>query len=547
MKTLQELEALFKLDYEANKKSLEQWQEASNYYHSYQLPEVVRSVVEERGQVPIFENLFRTIVNKILGYKTQSLTSVSVSGRQEEDKALAHLLNDLIKSFNESHTYDREILKRDLDLILGIGILELWVCGQEDKEISLRAIEPTSFIIDKYSTDKNALDSRRFHKVLNLSLEQAKEILGNKNFKTILDGQYETRVCLCESWIQEKGLWNRYVWYPNYAIYCFEKQPFKNNIHPFVVSKYNIDDKGLFYGIFRDIKPLQDYINFAENRMGNMLGSFKAFYEAGAVGDKEEFIASASLDNSFTEVQSGGIEKIKFIENRGDIAMISQKVQEKRALAKMISGVNDEVLGLGGTRQSGSAIAQRRDAGLMSLQDYIKTSDDMDKLLYSKVLDLMQHYYTKAQVFRIVDKKVGDRYFHINTNAQNTIKIGKFDLSYKTTLKMLGREERFTHWSEIFKTIASVSPELVAGLLPLMLKDTDSPIIADVEELMAQVKEAKAQEAQSQAAAQIQQIQIQKAQSEILESEAKARKYDAQGQLAAKLAREDTKKGVDLR
>ncbi len=113
---------------------------------------------------------------------------------------------------------------------------------------------------------------------------------------------------------------------------------------------------------------------------------------------------------------------------------------------------------------------------------------------------------------------------------------------------MLGREERFTHWSEIFKTIASVSPEMVSGLLPLMLKDTDSPIIADIEELMEQVKEQQQAQAQNQQLDQLQQMELQKMQSEILESEAKAKKYTAQGELAQKIAQqEDIDEGVDLR
>ena len=63
--------------------------------------------------------------------------------------------------------------------------------------------------------------------------------------------------------------------------------------------------------------------------------------------NQEEFVQSASLDNSFTPVRSGGLEKIKIIENRSDIAVLSQKVNEKRQLMKLISGINDEILGGG--------------------------------------------------------------------------------------------------------------------------------------------------------------------------------------------------------
>ncbi|WP_258554086.1 hypothetical protein [Helicobacter cinaedi] len=37
------------------------------------------------------------ICDKILGYKIQSLQEIKVSGRQEQDKPLANLLNDLLR------------------------------------------------------------------------------------------------------------------------------------------------------------------------------------------------------------------------------------------------------------------------------------------------------------------------------------------------------------------------------------------------------------------------------------------------------------------
>ena len=122
----------------------------------------------------------------------------------------------------------------------------------------------------------------------------------------------------------------------------------------------------------------------------------------------------------------------------------------------------------------------------------------MDRLIFEKALDFITHYFTQEQVFRIVDKKVSEWYFKINEkgNEQSHIKIGKFDLVFKTTLKADGREERFTHWAEMMKTFGQVQPELLQGMLPLMLKDTDSPIVADVEELLAQA-ELIAQSAQN--------------------------------------------------
>ena len=58
--------------------------------------------------------------------------------------------------------------------------------------------------------------------------EDAKKLVGNSLYlKVYDDGDYEQRVHLVESWILEKGVWNRYLWLPQWAIYKKEKQPFK--------------------------------------------------------------------------------------------------------------------------------------------------------------------------------------------------------------------------------------------------------------------------------------------------------------------------------
>ncbi|WP_104722799.1 portal protein [Helicobacter mesocricetorum] len=442
MLSIIELEQMFQSDFTANTASLTEYKEAKKYYHSNQLPPDVESVIKQRVAVPIYENVYRMIVNKILGYKAQSIQEIRVSGRQEEDKALAEVLNDILDVFSQSENYDKEIIKRDKDLIFGLAIMQVWVSKEgEDFILVLENIPAQSFIIDKYSTDINAKDARRFHKIINVSLEFAKEMFPDKGFN-IVEDSIDKRVNLVETWIKEEGGFSRYIWQKGAEVFSYEISPFKGGGHPFIIAKYAIDEKNNWYGLFRDIKPLQDYINFAENRMANMMGSFKAFYEEDAVINAEEFAGEASLDNAIVKVANGAIRdgKIHFVQHHSDIATLSQKVNEKRNLAKLLSGLNDEALGMAINRQGGVAIAQRRDAGLMGLQDFIKTSDEMDKLIFQKALDFIQHYFTKRQVFKIIDKKVGDRYFSINTKEENKIKVGKFDLTYKTQLKTQGRE-----------------------------------------------------------------------------------------------------------
>ncbi|EJE0943575.1 portal protein, partial [Campylobacter upsaliensis] len=124
------------------------------------------------------------------------------------------------------------------------------------------------------------------------------------------------RCILIESWIKEGEDFARYIWQDE-VLLSYEKKPFKNGMHPFIVSKFNIDEKGVWYGLFRDIKPLQDYINYSENKMMNMIGTLKAFFEEDSVFEVEQFIKDASLDNAVVKVRSGALRdnKLKFVEH----------------------------------------------------------------------------------------------------------------------------------------------------------------------------------------------------------------------------------------
>ncbi|WP_104687000.1 portal protein [Helicobacter felis] len=543
MRDFAQIKEDFKNDYQAAQNSIMEFKQAVAYYHGNQLPADVLSIITERGQTPIVENIYKMIINKILGYKIQSIQEVRLTPRQEEDKPLADLLNDLLKYFSQKKNFDKEMIKRDKDLIMGgLGVIELWAVSdaQGNIDIEIKALDPQSFIIDYFSTDSNAQDARRFHKMMLVDKEQIERILPNSEVIYQHTQEQEQIARLVESWYKERDelgawVWNRYLWSEEGGIYQVELKPFKNALHPFIVAKFYMDEKNHYYGLFRDIKPMQDYINYAENRMGNMMGSFKAMFEEDGVSDMDEFVENMSLDNAIVKVRPGALKdgKIQFMNNQADIAALSAKAEQKRQLLKILAGLNDESLGMASNRQSGVAIAQRRESGLMGLQTFLKASDDMDKLIFELAVSLISHYFTKPQVFRIVDAKVGDRYFSINDGQHNTIKPCKFDLIYKTQLKTESKDERFSHWNELLKVVSPIRPDLVPQLLPLILKDMDSPIVADVQEVILQAQQAQEQQAKAQAPynQQLQALELQKIQAQILELQAKAQKYSQQGAL----------------
>ncbi len=223
MKTLAELTRSYENDNHSAFTSKQELKTARAYYHGHQLQAQELHKLQSRGQIPIYENIFKMICDKILGYKLQSATEIKVTGRQEEDKTLANLLTDLLKVFNQQNFYEKEMYKRDFDLLMGLSVLELWV--EKDKEgnyhLPIKHIPSESFLIDCYSTDKNATDATRFHKKLHIPFHQAKALLG-KDKEIYIDTQdiVDSRVFLLESWFKESNentqegfSWNRYLWH----------------------------------------------------------------------------------------------------------------------------------------------------------------------------------------------------------------------------------------------------------------------------------------------------------------------------------------------
>ncbi|GAA8201966.1 hypothetical protein HpDR150_14280 [Helicobacter pylori] len=534
----------FKNDY--NKALIEntEFLEARKYYNGNQIPPDVLKIILERGQTPIVENMFKVIVNKILGYKIESISEIRLSPKQEEDRALSDLLNSLLQVFIQSENYDKAMIERDKNLLIGgLGVIQLWLIEDKDKniEIDIKALRPESFVIDYFSTDKNALDARRFHKMLEITEQEAMILFKGTRINYNYTNN-EKIATIIESWYKEYNEetqnyeWNRYLWDKSAGIYKSELKPFKNGACPFIVAKLYTDELDHYYGLFRDIKPMQDFINYAENRMGNMMGSFKAMFEEDAVVDVAEFVETMSLDNAIAKVRPNALKdnKIQFMNNQADLSALSLKAEQKRQLLRLLAGLNDESLGMAVNRQSGVAIAQRRESGLMGLQTFLKAADDMDRLIFKLAVSFICEYFTKEQVFKIVDKKLGNRYFKINSSDNNRIRPFKFDLILKSQLKIESRDEKWYNWNELLKILAPIRPDLVPNLVPLMLNDMDSPITNDVLEAIQNANAIQQQNAEANAPynQQIQALQIQKLQAEIMELQAKASKYEQQGALS---------------
>lgn len=527
-----------------NKESMDEFELAKQYYEGNQLDPYTLSILESRGQPPLYENLYAMLGEKLLGYKINASVELQAIGFQKNDRATAEILTNILKSITQTKEYQITKQQCDLDLMLGICACEVWLKQSVDKEdiyISIRHIPLYSLYIDPYSQKEDASDAKYFHKVLFMDSEEAKKRYGDKEFKEYSSQGMNSRkrVRFYESFIRdiESNTYNRYIWNDNCVI-SFEKNPFDISFCPIIVRKLYIDSKNRFYGIFRNIKPFQDYINFAENRMANMLGSQKILYERSAIYNADDFAKQVSLDNAVVGVEDGALasNKIVFQNHSNDLMALSQKSEQKRMLAKMQIGFNDEALGQNMSRASGVVVQQRTNAGLVGIQRFLMSSDLFDKQVFSCCIELITKYFTTNQVFRIVEQDVFEEYFEINgKDGSNKISVGHYDINIESKPKNnSNREERFTQWVELIKS-GFIPQDLMQDIIPLILDDSDSSVASQVRKLYMKKQEEEANPQNQEMAKQMQelQMQMQELQMQVLaatakEKEAKAMKYEAQ-------------------
>lgn len=519
-----------------NKASLEEFRESKRYYHGNQLPEDVKADLRERGQPAFVENIYKKHSNKILGFNDSGRQEIKAQGRQREDKNIASLITDVCKTVTDKPEYQLNKKQADEDLQHGLGVLEVYVeaseeldlFGHKEKDIKIVHVPSKCFLIDCYSQKPDASDAKIFHELFWIDREDAVIALESRGLPSDVLPVVSTRnitrerLLLTRTWVRQysmtakKFVWRQVYWHTNNIVY---EDPREYNDHPYAVRKLYIDDEtNQWYGLFRDTKPIQDSVNFSTNRMLNMLGSVKILYEKGAVEDPETFADDYSQDNSVTPVNDGALSgnRVKEIKHTTEIQQLGSIIAGQKKTADDTAGLNDEMLATAVNRMSGEGIRERVKLGMVSINNFITASDQMDVVAFSKAIKMMQEYFTAEQVFKIVEKDEAERYFTINEieknedgsvvydesakpKRKNKLTIGRYDIKVTTTAATEGASsERYRNGVEMLKVLQQTRPDLVPHVMPLILRENDSPIAQDIMEIVKKMDEQQAQNPQMQ-------------------------------------------------
>jgi len=542
------------------KKTKELSQKAREYYNGDQLDSFIKNVLANRGQPEHYENQIAKHNNSILGFKKNREVEIKLFGRQQQDRASADVLNAILKAITQVSSYTTEVDALDDTLSLeGVAVAELSVTatgeydefGREHKDLDIKQVPPDEIYLDPFSRGKNYNDDARYltrcfwmdaDDLPKLGFDESKtKELTNVNFASSMveddiqtDKSFRKRVLLAYTWYRKFDAKSGrdkfyYCFWSDNTILLQNESPFLAEGFPYEVEFLHRDFKGdiKYWGLYKDIIPLQDSINYSKLRLQNMLANNKTLINKGALIDEdiEQFNEEYSLDDATVMVED--INGIKEVKQNVQIQQILNIIIDSRNQISELLNANKEMLGVANNRMSGVGQEQRIQTGLVGLSRFMDKADNLQKKIIEKSIKFVQQYYDTQRVISIIDEDYAQNYITMNEAARNekgeydfdvmsdgsvvpvarnTISVSKYDLIYTAKPKSNSMtSERLKQNVELLKVLQSTEPDLVKYLIPDILRDSDSPSATKIRQIIEQ-RDTEAQNS-PQAQAQAQQEQ----------------------------------------
>ncbi len=524
-------------------KSIELENRTDDMYHGDQLPEDVKITIEERGQPEQWENNMKKVGGKVQGYMRNRNTEVKVKERKRADKQKAVILQELMRHIANHSEYQSEKADSELELQnKGRAVQRIFVKERSDrvdeqgntyKDVFIKNEPMDGVVLDSYANEKDYSDGNYIHFLnyikrsdLYMFFDEDKidQIQSSANWTN--DSKFDREhtsasrdeVLLCETWYREfnrktKKMEYSFAYWVDNVFLMHEPSPYEFDGFPFAVSYVTKRKKtGEWYGLFKDIVPIQDSINFAKLRLFNILGNVKLLLGPNAVEDVEEFKEEWSEDDAAVEVTDPN--RIREINQNRKIQDFLAVIKDGRAQIKEIIGANDEFLAMANNRLSGEAIGKRLEIGIAGLGDYIMACENLQKRSMKIAVKMITQFYDANRQVEILGEESvleynipqRDEYGIAQYNivdgwkvpiVENNLRDGSYSLTYSTAMKpMSSSAERFNKNIDLLKFIKGLDAEAAYELSAEVLKDHDAPNApAMVKILERKIQERKTKQA----------------------------------------------------
>jgi len=284
------------------------------------------------------------------------------------------------------------------------------------------------------------------------------------------------------------------------------EDPIGIDMFPLIPMYCMRDRKGRPFGIVRRLLDIQDQINKLNSKFLWTLMTNRLVAEEGALRDPDEAKEEFQKPDGLVIVNNGGLAKIRIDEKYRDLSYMSTHLNFLMMTEQRISGVNDSMLGLGGTNERSGIMQSTRISQGAAMQTSI-----LENMYFSKqrialvVLRMIGKYYTDYRVVRITQPNGTTDTIEFNKPQYAVPETGGEILSggmVKPEMSIMNSIEDTLYYDVLLKKVppftsqralmlqsfveamkANVIPAPVAGKMLLMLGD-----IPDKEQLIAELE-----------------------------------------------------------
>ncbi len=429
-------------------------QEVVDMYHNRQYTQEEIDVLTERGQPVETFNVVKAFSNAIAGYFDTVVNDIAIKPRYNSNPAAAILLDDVVQYVLEENEFETEATKMELD-----GMLTGKMCvyydivttknsdafGRSVKELKIEHVPSWQMRIDPMSFKDDRSDSRFDHRWRWVDEEEFNKTwpgVATANYKGkggtkkkaetystegVEDGitEFERRYNMrLRGKFQE---WNNYlvvhtimrdgdttwsVFWHNDIILEKKKIPYDTVQSPYRIVLMSNSDKAEHYGPFREVIETQKAINQALIQIQLLINTKKAFVEASAVEDIDEFSDQFNRVNNVIVVKD--LNGIKLEDLSRDVIDQYNIIDKSLSRIQTVLGVNDSFLGQAFASDSGRKVNIQQASTKSQLSVVVKRIQFLYKMVGTDVVNFIQQYYTSTQILRVSDKINGDRFLALN-------------------------------------------------------------------------------------------------------------------------------------
>lgn len=423
-------------DYLGNKRAeIEEAKNARRYYHGAQWTSEQIKILKKRKQPVTTYNRIGRKIDGVVGVLERLRQDPKAFPRTPQHQEGADLATACIRYVLDQQEWQPKSSEVARDgAIEGIGGIEINLAKGDlgDPEIEFDIVEPDSFFYDPRSYRADFSDARYMGVSKWVDVELAKEMFPDKadeieaslesgtEFTTNPDREnkwFDTtrkNVRLVDCWYQHKGKWCYSIF--TGATILMEGKSYLvdekgKSECKYIMYSASVDHDGDRYGFVRNMKSVQDSVNFKQSKLNHILASRRLIMTNAALTDVEKARAEWARPDGVVVVNPGG--EVKADDQSFDFAGWDKLLQNDKTEIENF-GPNPAVLGEGVEKQSGRAISLLQQAGIAELGPYITAYKGWKIRVYRAVWNAIQRHWSAERWIRVTDDDNVAQFIQIN-------------------------------------------------------------------------------------------------------------------------------------